>query len=60
MALPRMVRIKQHFDAPVVADLPAAVKEELDQIGTASTIGKGDSVAIGGGSRGGGKYCYCH
>ena len=33
MALPRMVRIKQHFDAPVVADLPAAVKEELDQIG---------------------------
>ena len=52
MALPRMVRIKQHFDAPVVADLPAAVKEELDQIGTASIIGKGDSVAIGGGSRG--------
>ena len=52
MALPRMVRIKQHFDTPVVADLPAAVKEELDQIGTPSIIGKGDSVAIGGGSRG--------
>ncbi len=52
MALPRMVRIKQHFDAPVVADLPAAVRAELDQIGTASIIGKGDSVAIGGGSRG--------
>ena len=41
MALPRMIRIKQHFDAPVVADLPAAVRAELDQIGTASIIGKG-------------------
>ena len=52
MALPRMIRIKQHFDAPVVADLPAAVRAELDEMGAASIVGKGDSVAIGGGSRG--------
>ncbi len=52
MALPRMIRIKQHFEAPVVADLPAAIAAELDQIDTASIVGKGDSVAVGAGSRG--------
>ena len=52
MALPRMVRVKQHFDTPVVANLPAAITAELDQIDVSSIVGKGDSVAVGGGSRG--------
>ncbi|MCZ6679038.1 MAG: lactate racemase domain-containing protein [Candidatus Poribacteria bacterium] len=52
MALPKMIRIKQHFDAPVVADLPTAIAAELDQIDAASIVKHGDSVAIGAGSRG--------
>ena len=52
MQLPRMVRVKQHFDVPVVEDLPAAITGELDRIDAASIVGKGDSVAITGGSRG--------
>ena len=32
MALPKMVRIKQHIEAPVVEDIPAAVRTELDEI----------------------------
>lgn len=52
MALPGMIRVKQHFDAPVVADLPAAITAELDRINAASIVSKGDSVAVTGGSRG--------
>ena len=29
MALPNMVRIKQHIEAPVVEDIPAAVRGEI-------------------------------
>ena len=52
MALPKMVRIKQHIEAPVVEDIPAAVRTELDEIEAASLVGRGDTIAITGGSRG--------
>ena len=52
MALPRMARVRQHFDAPVLTDLPAAIQEELDRIETISIIKPGDTVAITAGSRG--------
>lgn len=52
MALPKMVRIKQHIEAPVVEDIPAAVQAELDQIDATSLVGRGDRIAITGGSRG--------
>ena len=52
MALPKMVRIKQHIEAPVVEDIPAAVRTELDEIEAASLVGRGDRIAITGGSRG--------
>ena len=52
MALPRMIRVKQHFEAPVITALPAAIRAELDGIDAASIVGRGDSVAITGGSRG--------
>ena len=52
MALPKMMRIRQHFETPVVEDIPAAIHAELDAIDVASLVGKGDSVAVGGGSRG--------
>ena len=52
MALPKMIRVKQHFEAPVIADLPTAIRTELDGIDVPSIIRRGDSVAITGGSRG--------
>ncbi len=52
MALPKMTRVRQHFDAPVLTDLPAAIHEELDRINVASIVQPGDTVAITAGSRG--------
>ena len=52
MALPNMVRIKQHIEAPVVEDIPAAVRGELDEIEASSLVKRGDRIAITGGSRG--------
>ena len=52
MVLPKMTRVRQHFDAPVLTDLPAAIHEELDRINVASIVQPGDSVAITAGSRG--------
>ena len=52
MALPKMVRVRQHFDAPVLTDLPAAIHEELDRIETLAIVKPGDTVAVTAGSRG--------
>ena len=52
MALPKMVRVNQHFDAPVLTDLPAAIHAELESIGIRSIIKPGDAVALTAGSRG--------
>lgn len=52
MALPKMARVRQHFDAPVLADLPTAIHAELDRIDTASIVRSGETVAITAGSRG--------
>ena len=52
MALPNMTRIRQQFEAPVLADLPAAIHAELARIDAASIISPGETVAITAGSRG--------
>lgn len=52
MALPKMVRIEQHIEAPVIADIPAAVRAELDEIEAGTLVKAGDRIAITGGSRG--------
>ena len=52
MALPKMARVRQHFGAPVLNDLPAAIHDELDRIDTKSIVSTGESVAITAGSRG--------
>lgn len=52
MALPKMVRVRQHFDAPVLADLTTAIHEDLDRIDAASIVRSGETVAITAGSRG--------
>ncbi len=52
MVLPKMARVRQHFDAPVLTDLPAAIHAELDRIDAASIVQPGETVAITAGSRG--------
>ena len=52
MALPKMTRIQQQFDVPVLDDLPAAIHAELDRINAAAIVKPGESVAITAGSRG--------
>ncbi len=50
MTLPRMLRVRQTFPRPRVADIPRAVAEAL--AGAALPIMPGDRVAVGAGSRG--------
>src|SRR3989442_14378242 len=50
MAWPRMLRIRQTFPRPRVADIPLAVAQALGAAGLA--IKGGDAVAVGAGSRG--------
>src|SRR5262249_16763605 len=50
MAFPRMVRVRQTFPRPRVADIPRTVAETLAAAGT--PIKRGDTVAGGAGSRG--------
>ena len=52
MALPKMTRIQQTFEAPVLTDLPAAIHAELARINAAAIIKPGETVAITAGSRG--------
>ena len=52
MALPKMTRIQQRFEAPVLTDLPATIHAELERINAASIVHPGDTVAITAGSRG--------
>jgi hypothetical protein len=47
-----MLRIRQQFDRPVVADIPAAVRAGLEQIDLGRIIRPGQTVALTAGSRG--------
>ncbi|MEK7384919.1 MAG: [Fe-S]-binding protein, partial [candidate division NC10 bacterium] len=50
MAVPRMLRLRQNFPRPRVAGIPRAVAEAL--AGADLKIKRGDTVAVGAGSRG--------
>src|SRR5881409_4416772 len=50
MSLPRMVRVRQTFSRPRVADIPRSVADALAAAGL--PIKRGDTVAVGAGSRG--------
>ncbi len=49
---PNMYRIRQTFEEPAVADIPATVQAELARAGVASVIKPGQTVALTAGSRG--------
>lgn len=50
--LPRLFRLRQTFDGPTLADVPAAVERELIQLRLGETIRPGETVAVTAGSRG--------
>src|SRR5262247_4636359 len=50
MSLPRMIRVRQTFPRPRVADIPRSVADTLAAAGL--PIRRGDTVAVGAGSRG--------
>jgi len=52
MTLPRMYRIRQKLDPPVVADVAATVRAEIGRLGLRSRLKPGGRVAVTGGSRG--------
>jgi hypothetical protein len=51
IALPRMVKVRQHFDRPVVADIPAEVRRQVTGSGVLARVKPGDRVALTAGSR---------
>ena len=52
MALPRMLKVQQHFDAPRVDDIPTTVQQQIDGLNLAGKVKPGDTVAVTVGSRG--------
>ncbi|MFB3818705.1 MAG: lactate racemase domain-containing protein [Candidatus Methylomirabilales bacterium] len=52
MTFPKMCRIKQELEGPVLRDIPGAVREQIRSLGLASRVKPGQTVAITAGSRG--------
>ncbi|MDX1961638.1 MAG: DUF362 domain-containing protein [Pirellulales bacterium] len=52
LELPRIFRVRQTFDRPRVADIPATIAAEFDQLSLSATVRPGQTVAITAGSRG--------
>jgi hypothetical protein len=52
MSYPAIVRIRQHFERPVVHDVPAAVAAALESLDLSAAVRPGQTVALTAGSRG--------
>jgi len=52
MELPKMALVQQQFDPQRIADIPAAVRQEMAKLGLGEKVKGGDTVALTGGSRG--------
>jgi hypothetical protein len=52
MRLPRLVRLRQHFERPRLEDIPKAVFQTLQTLDLSAKIHPGDTVALTAGSRG--------
>lgn len=52
MAFPRMIRVRQKFDAPKITDIPAEVARQLSSLNLGERVKPGQTVAISAGSRG--------
>ncbi len=52
MTVPKFVRIRQHFERPVVGNIARAVESTLEKLDLAKSIRPGQTVALTAGSRG--------
>jgi uncharacterized protein (DUF362 family) len=52
MRYPKMLRVRQQFERPKVADVAVAVRQALEALDLGRTIRPGQSVALTAGSRG--------
>ena len=52
MALPKLFRVKQELEGPLVADIPGAVRDAVRSLSLQETVKPGQTVAITAGSRG--------
>ena len=52
LKLPAMYRVRQKLEVPVVEDIPAAIRQELDRIGLRNLVRPGMRIAVTAGSRG--------
>jgi hypothetical protein len=52
MRFPRMVTVKQEFDAPGISDIAASVADQMQHLDIAGRVRPGESIAITAGSRG--------
>ncbi|NBO91910.1 MAG: DUF2088 domain-containing protein [Planctomycetia bacterium] len=52
MILPNMIRVRQHLDRPILADIPGSVQSELARLDLGRRIKPGHTVALTAGSRG--------
>ena len=50
--VPKMLRVRQIFEAPTVEDIPAAVRAEVQRLDLGPKVNPGETVAISVGSRG--------
>jgi len=52
MEFPRMLKVRQRFDRPLVEDIEGTVRQELESLSLSSQIKPGETVAVTVGSRG--------
>jgi hypothetical protein len=52
MQLPRMIRVRQRFERPIVDDIAGETRRQLESLALGSRVQRGQSVAITAGSRG--------
>ena len=50
--VPKIARVRQHFDSHKISDIPSALRRQLETPEISNSIKKGDRIAIGVGSRG--------
>lgn len=52
MTFPRMLRIRQDLEGPVLVDVANAVRDQLQDLGLQNKVKTGETIAITAGSRG--------
>ena len=52
MPYPRLLRIRQHFEAPTIDDIPAAIRQQMAALALEARVRRGQTAAVTVGSRG--------